>query len=164
MIWIKLSWLIIQKKKKKTFLRGGFCLEGNVFWRLFSFILSTVTTELWNTGALWQNEGKERCGRRGEGGKIKKVGVALPLPGRWNAPLICRKHLPPPSSPPIMDTKTKISFKERPDVVTLYLIVDFNLKEQRLSVYYDECFVQICWRGGGFSESAVCRWGEFCVE
>lgn len=37
---------------------------------------------------------------------------------------ICRKHLSPLSSPLIMDTK-QISFKERPDVVTLYLIVGF---------------------------------------
>lgn len=62
--------------------------------------------------------------------EVEKVCIALPFPGRWHKTTILRKHLSPLSLPPtIMDTK-HISFKERPDTATLYLIVDFKIQER----------------------------------
>lgn len=71
---------------------------------------------------------------------------------------ICRKYFSPLSSPPIMDTKP-ISFKERPDTVTLYQIVDFNPRKRNARQFTTSvlCTDQWC------SESSVHR-GEFVLN
>lgn len=112
-------------------LKGDICLFQWMFWWL-SFILSvvrleeatgwSVEVEYWST---LSTRGKgERCSERGGGdrGGGGKGLYCSAVSWQMKRAVICRKHLCPRSSSPIMDTK-HISFKEKPDTVTLYLSI-----------------------------------------
>lgn len=107
----------------------------------------SVEVKYWSTLTV---RGK-RCSERGGG-----VRVVLPLPVSWQMKrgVICRKHLSPLSSPTIMDT-SHVSFKERPDTVTLYLLIWIQgggtLSLYRLEVSWIAPRWVLCWTWTVFS-------------
>lgn len=108
----------------------------------------SVEVKYWSTLTV---RGK-RCSERGGG-----VRVVLPLPVSWPMKhgVICRKHLSPLSLPPtIMDT-SHVCFKERPDTVTLYLLIWIQgggtLSLYRLEVSWIAPRWVLCWTWKVFS-------------
>lgn len=113
-----------------------------------------MEVEYWGTLTA---RGKERRSERGGGGG--KGLYCSAVSWQMKRTVICRKHLfSSRSFPPTNNGhKTNVSFKERPDTVTLYLIVGFNPRDS------NTFFVQI--RGVENLRCALeSHRGEFCVE
>lgn len=73
-------------------------------------VLEYLQEDLWslNTRALWQHGGKKTCSEGGGGGDGGGDGKGLyhsAVSWQMKQTVICRKHLSPLSSPPIIDTK-----------------------------------------------------------